>query len=114
MYIIVLLYFVLGDEEHVIFSDPLYSSSDLLHFSVSCSRNIFISGSALLCSSILFTARECLLGENLLLYFFTLRMMKGYNAKLSHLTPYICCLFMYVNDDTLYHNGHCEQGRRRP
>jgi hypothetical protein len=35
--VIVLLSFVLGDEEHVICSDPSYSFFDLLHFSVSCS-----------------------------------------------------------------------------
>jgi hypothetical protein len=68
---------VLGDEERVMCSDPSYSSFDLLHFSLSCSWNNFVLESALQCSSILFTARECLLGENLLLYFFSLRMMKG-------------------------------------
>jgi hypothetical protein len=35
--VIVLLSFELGDEERVVCSDPSDSSSDLLHFSVSCS-----------------------------------------------------------------------------
>jgi hypothetical protein len=85
---------VLGDEERVMCLDPSYSSSDLLHFSLTCSSNTFVLGSALQCNSILFTSIECLLGEDLLPYFFSLRMMNGKCQTIPSDALYL--LFTYV------------------